>query len=64
MMEEADKLDSAFLKQYLDVFSKELPFKLPPEGGPMHGIILKDDESINGKLMRVPQSIACHETIH
>ena len=48
------ELNSAFMKQYSDVFSKKLPSKLPPEGGPKHRIILKDDRPINGRLMRVP----------
>ena len=48
------ELNSTFIKQYSDIFSKELPSKLPPEGGPKHRIILKDDRPINGKLMRVP----------
>src|SRR5438046_6010970 len=48
------ELNAAFMKQYSDVFSKELPSKLPPEGGPKHHIILKDDRPINGKLMHVP----------
>ena len=48
------ELNSAFMKQYLDVFSKELPSKLPLEGGPIHRITLKDNEPIKGKLMRVP----------
>src|SRR5204862_7300025 len=48
------ELNSAFMKQFSDIFSKKLPSRLPPEGGPKHHIILKDDESINGRLMRVP----------
>src|SRR5438552_15273638 len=48
------ELNSAFIKQYSDVFSKELPSKLPQEGGPKHCIILNDDRPINGKLMHVP----------
>jgi Reverse transcriptase (RNA-dependent DNA polymerase)/RNase H-like domain found in reverse transcriptase/Integrase zinc binding domain/Chromo (CHRromatin Organisation MOdifier) domain/Retrotransposon gag protein len=48
------ELHTAFTKQYSDVFSKELPSKLPPDGGPRHRIILKDDRPINGKLIRVP----------
>jgi len=48
------ELNSAFTKQYSDVFSKTLPSKLPPEGGPKHRIILKDNRPINGRLMRVP----------
>jgi len=48
------ELNSVFIKQYSDVFSKELPSKLPSEGGPKHRIILKDDRPINGRLMRVP----------
>ena len=48
------ELNSSFMKQYSDVFSKALPSKLPPKGGPMHRIILKDDRPINGRLMRVP----------
>jgi len=48
------ELNTAFKKQYSDIFSKELPSKLPPEGGPKHRIILKDDRPINGRLMRVP----------
>jgi len=48
------ELNTAFKKQYSDIFSKELPSKLPPEGGPKHRIILKDDRPINGRLMCVP----------
>ena len=48
------ELHAAFVKQYVDVFSTELPSRLPPNGGPTHRIILKDDKPINGKLMRVP----------
>jgi len=48
------ELHGAFVKQYSDVFSTELPSRLPPKGGPTHRIILKDDKPINGKLMRVP----------
>ena len=48
------ELHAAFVKQYSDVFSTELPSRLPPKGGPTHRIILKDDKPINGKLMRVP----------
>src|SRR5204863_3675593 len=47
------ELNSAFMKQFSDVFSKKLPSRLPPEGGPKHCIIVKDDEPINGRLMRV-----------
>ena len=45
------ELNTEFMKQYSDVFSKELRSKLPPEGGPKHHIILKDDRPINGKLI-------------
>ena len=48
------ELNTAFMKQYSDVFSKTLSSRLPPEGGPKHRIILKDDRPINGRLMRVP----------
>ena len=48
------ELHTAFIKQYADVFSTELPSRLPPKGGPTHRIILKDNQPINGKLMRVP----------
>ena len=48
------ELHTAFVKQYSDVFSTELPSRLPPKGGPTHRIILNDDKPINRKLMRVP----------
>ena len=48
------ELHAAFVKQYADVFSTELPSRLPPKGGPTHRIVLKDDKPINGKLMCVP----------
>lgn len=48
------ELHAAFVKQYTDVFSTELPSRLPPKGGPTHCIVLKDDKPINGKLMCVP----------
>ncbi|TMC15977.1 MAG: hypothetical protein E6J34_20635, partial [Chloroflexi bacterium] len=47
------ELNSAFMKQYSDIFFKELPSKLPLEGGPKHRILLKDNRSINDRLMRV-----------
>lgn len=47
------ELNSVFMKQYSDIFSKKLPSRLSPENDLKHCIILKDDESINDRLMHV-----------
>ena len=47
------QLNTAFMKQYSDIFSKILPFKLPSESDSKHHIILKNDRFINDKLMRI-----------
>ena len=41
------------MKQYSDIFSKELSSKLSSEDDLKYHIILKDDKSINDRLMRV-----------
>src|SRR5437762_10268868 len=47
------ELNLAFMKQYSNIFFKILSSKLPSEDDSKYRIILKDDRSINGKLMRV-----------
>jgi len=48
-------LNDFFRKEFPDVFTLKRGGRLPPKGGPMHRIILKDEKKpINGRLLRVP----------
>src|SRR5438876_652856 len=47
------QLNTAFMKQYSDIFFKILLSKLPSEDDSKHHIILKNDRFINSKLMHV-----------
>lgn len=41
--------------EYRDVFSDELPSKIPLVDGPKHRIVLKDEKKvIKGRMMRIP----------
>ena len=53
--EELKRKEQEIRTEYRDVFSDELPTKLPPAGGLKHRIILKDEKKlIKGRMMRIP----------
>ena len=48
-------LNDFFRKEFPDVFTLKRGGRLPPKGGPMHRIVLKDEKKpINGRLLCVP----------
>ena len=48
-------LNDFFRKEFPDVFTLKRGGRLPPKGGPMHRIVLKDEKKpINGRLLWVP----------
>jgi len=52
---EYTSLNDFFRKEFPDVFTLKRGGRLPPKGGPIHRIILKEEKkSINGRLIRVP----------
>ena len=52
---EYKSLNDFFMKEFPEVFISKRTGRLPPKGGPMHRIILKDEKKpINGRLIRVP----------
>ena len=53
---ELKKMEEDVRVDYLDVFSDELPNKMPPIDGPKHHIVLKDEKKvIKGRMMRIQQ---------